>query len=180
MIITLSGSAGSGKSSIAKMLAKRLGFRHYSVGDAQREIAREMEINIVELGELEAKDDSLDRMIDEKQRKIGENEDNIVVDSWLAAHFIPNSVKIFLDADIGVRVRRRLEQERSEEDFREFDEAEKKMLQREKTNRERWLRYYGFDYSDKRNYDLVIDTSNMTKEQVVDKIIRFIERYEER
>ena len=41
MKITLSGMVGSGKSTNAKLFAKELGYKHYSVGDLMREMAKE-------------------------------------------------------------------------------------------------------------------------------------------
>ena len=45
MIITVSGRAGAGKSTLAKALAHRLRLKRYSSGDLQREIAREKGIS---------------------------------------------------------------------------------------------------------------------------------------
>ena len=39
-IITISGMLGSGKSTVAKLLAQKLGYEYYSTGNAQREIAK--------------------------------------------------------------------------------------------------------------------------------------------
>ena len=69
MIISISGTPGSGKSTVGEILAKRLGFEHYSMGDFQRSLAQEKGITILELLELEKKDPKLDKRVDEKQRK---------------------------------------------------------------------------------------------------------------
>jgi cytidylate kinase len=69
MIVTISGRPSSGKSCVAKQLAKELGYRHFSAGDMQRQIAKEMGLTILELGILEQKDDSYDRKIDAKTRR---------------------------------------------------------------------------------------------------------------
>ena len=172
MIITITGNAGSGKSSVAKLLAKKLSYRHYSAGDAQREIALEKGITIAELGEIEAKDDAIDRMIDEKMGEICRREKDAVVDAWLGAYFAPHAVKIFLEADIDTRVRRRLGQKRDEENFDDYEEAKRTMARREETNRKRWIDYYGFDYADTGNYDIVIRTDGLDVDAVVDEIIR--------
>jgi cytidylate kinase len=46
MIITISGKAGSGKGTISKLLAEKLGYEHISIGDMKRKIAHEMGITI--------------------------------------------------------------------------------------------------------------------------------------
>ncbi|MFO8015868.1 MAG: AAA family ATPase, partial [Candidatus Woesearchaeota archaeon] len=49
MKITISGKPGSGKSTVARLVAERLGLNHYSLGDMQREVAREKCISMAEL-----------------------------------------------------------------------------------------------------------------------------------
>ena len=44
VVIIISGSPGSGKSTVAKNLAKKLGLRHTSAGDKMREIAGNKDI----------------------------------------------------------------------------------------------------------------------------------------
>ncbi len=174
MKIVISGSPASGKSSVGKLLAKRLGMRHYSMGDLQREIAKEKNLDIVELGRLESRDDSLDRMVDERQERIGAEEDGFVIDSWLGAKFIPDALRIFIDADVDVRAKRRLAHKRAEETYDDLDSVRENMQRRERLNRDRWIRYYDFDYADKKNYDLVLDSSHIGIEEVVDRIEEFI------
>ncbi|MDP6037119.1 MAG: hypothetical protein QGG64_01065, partial [Candidatus Latescibacteria bacterium] len=43
----------------------------------------------------------------------------------------------------------------------------KGLKQREENDAQRYLKYYGFDHRDKKNYDFVIDTTNLTPEEVV-------------
>ncbi len=71
MIITISGIAGSGKSTVAKLLAKRLGYRHYSIGDFMREMAKERKVSLLELSKEAEKGHSIDKELDEKQRELG-------------------------------------------------------------------------------------------------------------
>ncbi|MCH9028900.1 MAG: nucleoside monophosphate kinase, partial [Bacteroidetes bacterium] len=66
MIITISGKAGSGKSTVAKELARKLELKHYSIGDLMRQMAKEKNISLTELGKLAEKDDSIDKELDKK------------------------------------------------------------------------------------------------------------------
>ncbi len=159
MRITISGTAGSGKSTLAKMLAEKLGYKHYSMGDFQREIAREKGITIEKLGELEKKDPSIDKMVDDRQRNLGKKENNFVIDSWLSPLFIPDSFKIFITANIKVRAKRILLREPKA--YKNIEGVIKKIKQREKTNKERWKKFYGFDFEDKKNYNLLIDSTDI-------------------
>ncbi|MFW6220676.1 MAG: (d)CMP kinase [Nanoarchaeota archaeon] len=173
MIITLSGTPASGKSSIAKLLAKKLGYKHYSMGDLQRDIAKQKGITITELGILQSKDKSIDLMIDEKQKNLGLNEDNFVLDSRLSAKFINNSIKIFVDADPIIRAQRRFNEKRDGENFDDLDKTIENMALREKINQERFIKFYDFDFLDLTNYDLIIDSSSLNINECVDKIVDY-------
>lgn len=48
MIITVSGNAASGKTTLARNLAKRLKFKHVSAGGIMREMASEKGQNLIE------------------------------------------------------------------------------------------------------------------------------------
>jgi len=171
MIITISGKAGSGKSTVAKEIAKKLELKHYSIGDLMRQLAEERKISLEELGELAEKDDSIDKELDKKQIEL-KNEDNFVVDGRLTAHFIPNAnVKVFLDCEDKVRAERILKDERKDEDSKDVDEIVEKVKAREQSERKRYKQYYNVDYYAEELYDLVVDTTNLSVEEVVNKII---------
>lgn len=176
MIITISGEAGSGKSTVTKIISKILDLKVYCTGDIQRKIANQMRISIVELGELEKKDKSIDNKVDLETQKLGKTQDDFIMDSWLAAKFIPHAIKIFLFADIDERAKRRIKQTRKEENFTDFDEAKKAMQRREDTNQKRWIEFYDFDYKNKNNYDIIIDTTNISAQEVAKQIIEKIKK----
>jgi CMP/dCMP kinase len=179
MIIIISGKAGSGKSTVAKLVATKLGIKRYSSGDFQRELAKERGITIKELGELEAKDPQLDMIVDKKQEVLGQKENDFVMDTWLGAKFIPHSIKVFLDANQDVRAKRIFndksnKQRLDSEKLDSFEETKSNMIGREKVNIERWKRYYDFDYTDYQHYDLVINTNDKSVDQVVDEIYQYV------
>ncbi len=174
MKIIICGTAASGKSTIGKEIAKVMNYKHYSIGDLQRMVAKDKKISITEFGKLAEKDKRYDRMMDQQQIKIGQMKDNFVMDAWLGARFIPDSIKIFLDADIDTRVKRRLAQKRTEESHPDEKTGKKDMLKREKDNKERWIKLYGFDYTDKKNYDLVIDTTDLSIPQVLRRVLEYL------
>jgi len=172
MIITISGLAGSGKSTVAKLLAKKLGFKHYSTGDFMRQIAQERGITLLELGYLAEKDKgAIDRELDARQKELGEKENNFVIDARLGFLFIPKSFKIFLEADSEMRARRIFTDKSRKENNMTFDEALKKIEEREKSNKQRYKEYYNIDFPDKSVFDLVVDTDKIPVEEVVEKIL---------
>ena len=172
MIITISGRAGSGKSTVAKEIAKKLNLKHYSIGDLMRQMAKERNISLAELGKVAEGDDAVDKELDDRQIKLGKEEDNFVIDGRLTAHFLPDAkLKVFLDCDDKIRAERILKDERKDEESKGVDNIIKKINEREESERKRYKKYYDVDYCDKKLYDLVIDTSKISVKEVVDKII---------
>ena len=175
--MTISGLPGSGKSTVAKGVAENLGFRHYSTGNIQRELAKERGLSITEWGEREAADKSFDEMIDNKTKEIAEREEDMVMDSWLAPHFVKDAFKIFLECREEERARRRLYHKRKEERFESMEDTLRDMRERVESNRQRWLRFYGYDFLDKGNYDVVVDTTKLDSSEVIEKVTKLIEEW---
>ena len=137
MIITISGKAGSGKSTVAKLLSEKLSLKHYSIGDLMRAMAKEKGISLLELNSLAETDKSIDFELDEKLKELGKTKDNLVVDGRLTAYFIPNAdVRIFLETDDRVRAERILKDKREHEKSKDvnemIDKIKKKGREREK------------------------------------------------
>jgi len=175
MIITITGNLGSGKSTVAKTLAEKLGLKHYSTGDFWRQIAKERGTDVLGLNKMAEKDRTIDDEMDERQKKIGKKEDNFVIDARLAWHFIPHSVKVFLDVGDEEAARRIFSEKRTEEKFNAtFEDTLKKIKERRESERKRYKQLYNVDYYDKKNYDLVVDTTKIPAEKVAEKILEFI------
>ncbi len=170
MIITLGGRHGSGKSTIAIPLAKKLGFKHYSAGDFLRQMAKEKKIPLLEMVELAKKDPSINEEIDKRTEALGKKEDNFIIDGLLAFHFIPRSYKIFFDITLQEAARRIYTNRRSEEKNLSPKHAEDNLRQRVELERRQFLEQYDLDPYDPTNYDWVIDTTNLSQEEVLEKV----------
>ncbi len=176
MIITISGQAGSGKSSVARYLSENLKLKHHSMGDLRRKMARDRNLNLAKLNELGEKEDFTDKQVDEMQTEIGKKEDNFVMDGRLSYYFIPNSIKIYLKANLRIRAERVYNDERVEENFRDLGDAIASLIEREKSDQRRYKKYYEIDTTNELQYDVVIDTSRMGIEEVGEKIIEFLKK----
>jgi len=175
MIITISGKAGSGKSTVAKALAKKLKLKHYSVGDLMRKMAQERGISLLELGKKAEKDKKIDKELDKKQIELGKKKNNFVIDGRLTAFFIKKAdVKVFLDCDDKVRAKRILKDKREGEKSKNLRQVVKNIKKREESERKRYKKYYKVDYYSIELYDLMIDTTFMPVKEIIDDIKNFI------
>ncbi|MBI2631077.1 cytidylate kinase family protein [Candidatus Nomurabacteria bacterium] len=176
-IITITGTLGSGKSSTADKVANELGFRHFSSGDFMRQLAVDMGISLNELGEKAQTDDSIDLKIDDEVRRAGA-EEKIVIDSRLAFHWIPESFKVYLDLSPEVARERILNNlnenalRKKSENSSSPEEIQAKIDARLQSEKKRYKDLYGIEnHTDKKNFDLVIDTNKNNLEQVVDLVV---------
>ncbi|MBI4452610.1 (d)CMP kinase [Candidatus Woesearchaeota archaeon] len=175
MRITISGKAGAGKSTVAKLLSEKLSLKHYSIGDLMRAMASDKGISLIELNKIAEKDKSIDFELDNKLKEMGKTKDNFVVDGRLTAHFIPNAdIRVFLETDDKVRAERILKDRREHEKSNDVDEVVEKIRKREESEKKRYRQYYGVDYSDKKLYNLVIDTTSLMPNEVVERIVEFV------
>lgn len=172
MIITISGRPGSGKSAVAIRVAKALGMRHVSAGDFMRQMASERGMTILEFSRSAEDRESIDREIDARTVRLAEESHDFVMDARLGWHFIPESFKVFLEVTPEVAARRIYEAQRgSEKENISLEDTQKAIEQRTESERKRYMKYYDLDYTDHTQYDLVVDTSPLTIDEVVEKIL---------
>lgn len=173
MIVTVSGLPGSGKSTVAKMLAARLGYRFFSMGDLRGKAALERGLTIDEFNALP---ENTDAVVDDYQKKLGETEDDLVVDGRISWHFIPRSVKVFLDVDPQVAAERIFAAKRGpgrgdEPAYRDVAHVRETLERRVASDAARYRALYGIDFADRSVYDLVVDTSAKTPEETLAAIL---------
>ena len=130
----------------------------------------------------------VDRLIDEGTRNLGikleesgkENE-VWIIDSRLAFYNIPSafSVRLTTRADVAAQ-RLFADTSRNREDkYSSVEEASEERENRRKGEKDRYLRRYGVDLEDPNNYDLIIDTSYSTTDDIADTILECQKSYEE-
>jgi cytidylate kinase len=176
VIVTISGRPGSGKSVVASRVADKLEVPHISAGDFMRAMAAERGVSILELSRSAEGDIDIDREIDERTKRLAEQGGDFVIDARLGWHFAPNSVKVFLDVRPQVAARRIFDARRgTEHENIDLKTTEHAIESRTESERERYLTYYGLDYTDYDHYDLVIDTSDIGIDEVVDRILRHLD-----
>ena len=175
-IITIAGKPGSGKSFTSKEVAKILDYKHFSSGALFRTIGKDRGINVLDTNLAAEQEKEIDYMVDEKLRSIYETEDELVIDSRMAWHWMPASFKVYLDLDLNVAAARILND--MDEERRKAEEVPAdptlyadRLQARLDSEAKRYLNLYQVNPYDPNNYDLVIDTQLNNKNEVVEKVV---------
>ena len=178
-IITITGSLGSGKSSTAKLVANKLGYKHISGGDFMRALAKDRGISLEELSKIAETDTSIDEALDNQNIEIGK-QNNVVIDSRLGFHFIPNSFKILLELDPVLAAKRILHDLKFNPDRRneakDYFNSEESIVhsidERLLSERKRYKELYNINnHRAHENFDIIINTAAIPLEDVVNLII---------
>jgi cytidylate kinase len=121
----------------------------------------------------------IDAILDERQKKLWEIEDDFIIDGRLAFHFLPHGVKIFLTVESHEAARRIYHDEsrKSVETHFDIEEAARNIEARRKSEDERYMKYYGVHIYDMKLYDIVIDTTHIWPEEVFAQVLTSLSRY---
>jgi len=166
--IAVSGkNIASGSTTLAKLLAEKLGWRFSSVGDLMRQHCKEIGWPIERYHEIP---DEMDRRIDGKAREMLEKEEHLVHEGWLAgwlAKDLPHVFRVLCVAPLSVRIKRFAQREGES-----LAKARKKVLFRDKTTVEKHQRLYQLkNQFDPSYFDLIIKTDQMTPEEEVELVL---------
>lgn len=174
-IITIAGLPGSGKSSAAAGVAKELGYEHFSSGDLFRKMAAERGISIEEMNVTAEKQKEIDLSVDALLRSLGTEKQNIVIDSRTAFHWIPDSFKVFLRLDLAVAAERIFAQvsagARLSQDAASISQTLENTVRRVESEKKRFSDLYAIDFTDIKNYDLIVDTGANDLPAVISTIV---------
>ncbi len=179
MIITISGLPGSGKSTVAKYVAKKLNLKHYYIGQILRDMAKKQG-KVFQDFYKEADPEEVDKKVDEYQKKLGIIEDNFIIEGRTSFYFIPHSTKVFLTVDLKVGAKRIFEESKrrkeigSERTYNSLEEAINDVKDRIETEKKRYWELYHLDHHNLKLYDLVIDSTHLTPTQIGDLIIDYV------
>jgi cytidylate kinase len=164
MIIAIAGQIGVGKSTVARQLAARLGYRYLSGGMVFRDLARERGISVTDVNKLAEQDPSLDRELDRRQRELAQG-GNCVVESRLAGWMVDADLKIWLRAPLEVRAERVARRE-----GQRLDAARAELVERERSEWARYQRLYNIDISDLAPYHVIIDTTYWNADAIAETL----------
>lgn len=172
-IISITGDLGSGKSTVAKRICAVLGYEYFSTGTIQRKIAASRGIDTLQLNKDCKADKSVDDYIDGCLKAMNtDGTDNIVLDSRMAWFFVHKSFKVYLTARAEVAADRVFhDDKRSGEPVGDTLTVMQNLLARQREENERFKEFYNADCYNRANFDLVLDTSDLSVEEVAAAII---------
>jgi len=176
MLITISGLPGSGKTTVARLLAQRLGLPHIYAGDLYRRAAVERGVSLEEFNALSEQDHSIDRALDARMAEYA-RQGNAVLEGRLAGFIAlqesAEALKVFLTASDDVCAQRVAQRE--DRNWRAVLELNRA---RQRSDALRYRIIYGFDLHDTSIYDLILNSDTQSPEALAEQILaRAAERF---
>ena len=187
-IIIIFGFSGSGKSTIANMLGKKLDLRVVHPSSILKDLILNKEPDIEHSKEgkgfWESKrgikmfnerlknDKPIDLDCDQILLKEA-TKGNLVIDSWSLPWLTKKGIKIYLQATEKTRIARVSKRSRIS-----LGDAQKTLRMKDSKTRELYLKHRGFDIKkDSTVFDLVINTNKLTRKEIVERILTFLKSH---
>ena len=170
MRITISGPPGSGKTTACAKLSETLGLEAVVFGRIFRELAAEKHLTLSQLGEIAEQDPAIDNMIDGRILQMARTHEDLILESRLSAYMLTrngiDAFKIHIDASPEARMKRVGLREGET-----LEQATAATLDRQRSEAKRYKQWYDIDINDLSVYDLILNTDNMTPDEVLETIL---------
>ncbi len=172
MKITISGPPGSGTTTVAKLLAEKLGFKLISAGEIFRKLAAERGMTLEEFSKYAESNPDIDFYIDKLQKEMAEKEDNVVVEGRLSGWMVKDAFKVWIYASPEIRYRRIANRE-----GKDIARVKNETKRREELEKRRYKKFYSIDLDDVSIYHLAINSEHFKPEEIVEIILKALEFY---
>ncbi|MBI9058288.1 MAG: radical SAM protein [Labilibaculum sp.] len=165
--ITISGNVASGKSTVGKILAKKLNYSFTSIGLRTRKFAKENKLSIAEFQKKCLENPLLDKRIDKEFSQECNSLKDLVIDYRLGFHFINSSFNIFLKVSDDVAVQRLKKDQRDNETYHTVGERNESFVKQ-------FEKSYNIDFTSEEHYDLILSADNNSPEEIANLILQKI------
>jgi len=163
--IAVSGKSGCGNTTVSKIVASRLGLSF--INFTFRSLAHETGISLRDILDMASKDYSWDKEVDTRQLELANAANGCVLGSRLAIWMLKDAdLKVYLQANAQTRAARILKREGES-----IESAASFTAERDRQDRNRYLRIYNIDNDNYGFADMVIDTDNLEPEEIAEIII---------
>ena len=173
-VVTLGGPPGSGKSTAGRLVAERLGLEYRAAGNVFRAEAERRHMTVEAFGHYALGHPEVDRELDRAMQRAarpGTLLDGRIQGPLCRRHGIP-VYAIVVTAREEERVRRV-----AQRDHQSPEEAQRRVREREESERERYRRFYGIDL-DREVPDLAVDSTDRPPHDVAEAIVAFLLAHE--
>lgn len=174
-IITISGLAGSGTTTVCDRLCARLGWAYVNAGAIFRGLAQEAGLSLAELGRRAEADGCIDRQLDQRLVAQARERVPVVVEGrvtgWMAQRHQLPALKVWLQAALAVRAERVGQRE-----GKPLAQALAETRQREASEAQRFAVHHQIALSDLSVYDLVVDTECCDPQAACARILACLDR----
>ena len=178
--ITLSGELGSGKSTVANYLISKMPFKIVSAGLLFRQLAAKHGMSAKEFNQFIENDPKYDHYVDDTMAELGRTDEKIIFDSRMAWHFVPSSFKIYLYVDVDTATERIFNDVgRVSESYSDKATARKEIVERRQSEILRYQNFYHCNLDDYSNYDLIVDTSHASRDEVNELVFNSFKAFDE-
>ena len=156
MIITVGGLAGSGTTTAADVLSKKLDIPFVSAGNIFRDMAKEKGMSLLEFSKFAEDNTAIDIELDKRQVEIAKKSENLILEGRLSAHFVDADLRIWLLAPLYIRAERVCNRE-----SKSMEQAEEEIRIREESEALRYLDIHNIDINNLDIYDLILNTKRI-------------------
>ncbi len=173
--VTISGHPGSGTSTLVAGLCNSLGWRKLNGGQVFRDLAKERGFTLEEFGQMCLDDDSIDQELDALLTKtmLAESSPEIVesrLAGWWAYKNDLSCARVWIEVSEDVRASRVVDREGGN-----VEEKLELMRSRMEFDGTRYDRFYGIDINSLEPYSCVIESVNLGKDEVLEKVLMHLE-----
>ena len=183
VVVIVSGMPAVGKTTVAKVLAKRFGLKYYCGGDALKEVASEQGFKPqgedwwdtpegIKFLEERRVNPEFDHLVDKRLADAVKKGD-VVISSYTLPWLVKEGVKIWLKASPETRAKRMVERDKIP-----YRKALEVVKRRDLENIQLYRSLYGINFGEDLSvFEFIIGTDNLSKRAVMDIVATIVKQF---